>query len=483
VVFFLRLCLFLLEFRAARAHGRFLKLNIRCIENYPLCPSCGHLEPERHISMDFKVFDFLDAALVSNESHEAKASRTPSVWPSEASAIRTDKRFWEIVGKCHRASFFRMTGQAQSRSVDPIGAWRWVTGRQIESHMTALAKVTKPQIFLAGGVKLFVSDIYLPLEMDLNVIDPATGQAWIIESKTIYGHYANKEIMELGSPKNENVLQICMYLLEVKTGKRLKELIKYSVEERRKLDQANLDRISRGERTLPHRNRVEADLELLEKVNDGPVGAKLTYISRDECERREFNISIMQDFDGFHYPVVDGMPNKVFTIESIYERYRTLQNYWFVARLEGVKRMEAKGILPPSTLELVLAPGDVGRSMTDGPQLTKEERAAEKQYLDALDKEVRNLPASFWPPAEYEYSYSPEKIEQMRAAGEISKSKYENYKLPKTSKSKAKLTRIGDFHCDYCPHQSLCLPQQQPQLAYQMFDISNLDENVEVEIG
>lgn len=433
--------------------------------------------------MDFKVFDYLDAALIAAETHDPKASRTPSVWPSEASALRVDQRFWKIIGKCHRASYFRMTAQAQTNKVDPIGAWRWVTGRQIETHMTELAKITKPGIFLANGVKLFVPDIYLPLEMDLVVIDPATKQAWIVESKTIYGHFANQQIMEQGEPKPENVMQICMYLLEVKTGKRLKELITKSVEERNKLDQLNAERRERGEREIPNRNRVEADLELLTQVDDGPVGAKLTYISRDECERKEFNISIMKDFDGFHYPVVDGIPKKIFTIESIYDRYKTLQGYWFRARLEGVKRLEAKGIFPPDTLELVLSPGDVGRSLTDGPKLSKEELGAEMDYLGKLEKEVRGLPSSFWPPAEYEWSYSPEKIDQMFAAGEISKTKYGNYKLPPTSKSKARITRIGDFQCNYCPFQGMCLPEQRPELAYQIFDLSNLEEDVEVEIG
>jgi hypothetical protein len=218
-------------------------------------------------------------------------------------------------------------------------------------------------------------------------------------------------------------------------------------------------------------------------IDDGPVGAKLTYISRDECERREFDISIAKDFDGFHYPVVDKIPKKIFTIESIYERYKTLQGYWFQARLEGVNRLEAKGIFPPDTVELVLSPGDVSRSLTDGHKLGPEELKAELEYYTKLEKEVRGLPAEFWPPAEYEWSYSPEKIEQMFTAGEISKTKYNNYKLPKTSKSKAKLTRIGDFQCSYCAFQGLCLPQQKPEMAYQIFDLSNLEEGVEVEIG
>lgn len=427
--------------------------------------------------MDFKIFDYLDKALVLEESSDVRASKTPSVWPSEASAVRSDRRFWNIVGKCHRASYFRMTGQPQTRPVDPVGAWRWVTGRQIEAHMTELAKLSDPKIFLAAGVRLFVPDIYLPLEMDLVVIDPITKQAHITESKTIYGPYARKEILQNGTPKNENVLQIVMYLLEVKTGKRLKELVKSSIEERTKLDEI------KATTGREHRNRVEADLELLETADDGPVGAKLTYISRDECERREFDVSITQDFDGFHYPVVDGIPNKIFTVESIYERFKTLQNYWFNARLAAYRKLQDKGIIAPETLELVLSRGDIGRSMTDVRQLTKEQKAAEYKYMDVLEEEVRKLPNKFWPPAEYEWSYSPDKIDQMFAAGAIGKTKYNNYKLPKTSKNKQKLTRIGDFHCDYCQFAGLCLSTQRPDLGYQMFDLANLDEDVEVEIA
>jgi hypothetical protein len=145
---------------------------------------------------EFKVFDYVDAALVSQENREPRAARIPSVWPSEASADRIDKTEGPIVGSCHRKSFGRMVGWPITNQVDPVGAWRFVTGRSIEDHLTLLAKNSKPQIYAANGIRHFVKDIYLPFELDLVVKDPNTNRGWIVECKTVYGYQAEKEIIK-----------------------------------------------------------------------------------------------------------------------------------------------------------------------------------------------------------------------------------------------------------------------------------------------
>ena len=253
---------------------------------------------------DFQVFPLLDSALLSSEESIPYASKSPAVWPSEASAVRTDKSLWNNVGKCHRAAYYRMMG---FNVTNPVGApmcWRWVTGRQIESHLTELTKLTTPKIYVAHGVKLWVADLAVSLEIDVVTRDPESGRGCIIECKTYYGYNAAKEIVKEGHPKPENLMQVCLYLAEVRTGKRLKELIHQSLAERVRLDDIG----------IPHRYRCEADLEMVDKLDDGPVSAKLTYISRDDCQRTEFNIEIGEDFDGSHYPVVNGLPYKLFCI-------------------------------------------------------------------------------------------------------------------------------------------------------------------------
>lgn len=404
---------------------------------------------------NFRVLDYVDAALVSQEGRESKASRIPSVWPSEASATRIDKTESRIVGNCMRKSFGRMVGWPITNQVDPVGAWRFVTGRSIEEHLIKLAEVTKPSIYVANSVRHFVQDIYLPFELDLVTIDPETKRGWIVECKTIYGFLPKKQIIEEGKPKLENIMQATLYLLEIKTGKRLKEIIEAGVKEKSKLNaQAG------------HRNRIKADLNKLAEMDDGPIGTKLIYITRDTCDRQEFNITIQEDFDGSSYPCIDGMMWKTFTVESIYERYRTLQNYWYIARAEAERRLEAKGVTPPPTLCLVRGPGD---SPDHNQELTEDQKLSEYAYLDKLAKETAALPIQYWPDAEYQFQYTPDKIELLFQRGLLGKKKYDDWK-----KKRKGADSIGDWQCMYCPFKKVCVPHQNPGLAYQLYDIDDM---------
>ena len=400
----------------------------------------------KEVTMGYKVWPLIDDALIASESRTPKVSKIPSVWPSEASAVAKQNGESNILGKCHRASYLRMIGWEVTNSVDAPGAWRWVTGRKIEDHLTELAKHAK--IFVANGVRTIVRDLYLPLEMDLITIDPETNEGWIIECKTYYGYMAKKEIETNRQPKTSNLIKVCLYLNEFKTGKKLKEVIAESIEQKKS--------------GLDIRNRIEIDPETLARLDDGPLRAKLVYISRDECLRKEFDITIQEDFDGMHYPVVDGIMYRQFTIESMYQRYQVLQSYWFEARTEAVRRLEEKGIKKPETLSLVLKAGDP----IDNSPLSE----ADQEYLQKLDREVKLLPDSYWPPAEYEWSYSPEKVEKLYSIGEIGKIKYQDYKKRKPGKD-----RIGSFHCGYCSYKRVCVPKQGSGAYGQMFDLNHLD--------
>jgi hypothetical protein len=398
---------------------------------------------------DFKFWPLVDTAVIDTETHKiSKTSKIPSIWPSEASATAIQAGESSIVGKCHRASYLRMTGVPVTNSVDVVGSWRWITGRLIETHMTDMCKEAK--IFVANGVRTIVKEIFLPLEMDQIVLDPQTNQGWIIECKTYYGYMAKKDIETQGHPKINNLMQICLYLKEFPTGAKLKEVIRQSV-----TDKAG---------GLDHRNRIEVDDANLTRMNDGPLGAKLVYISRDECLRKEFTITIEQDFDGYHYPVVDGVMYRMFNIESIYDRYKTLQEYWFKARIAAIEQLAAKGCYKPSTLNLVLKHGDP----IDNKELTPEDL----QYLEYLEDTVRTLPDSYWPPAEYEFSYSKEKIEKLYSIGEIGKLKYNDWKKKKFGKD-----RIGSWNCAYCNYKRICVPKQSASFASLMYDVDTMELN------
>jgi hypothetical protein len=402
---------------------------------------------------NFKLFDYLDLALVKQESRDPKPSSVPAVWPSEASADRIDKSAFKIVGKCQRQSYLRMTGRPVSNQIDPMGAWKWVTGRMMEGTIVDLAKATSPSVYIANGVKHYVKEFYLPLELDLVVMDPRNKRGWIAECKTYDGYYAEKEIEVIGMPKLENLMQDCIYLLEAPTGKKMKEIIRTSIADRTRMDGLGLE----------HRNRIEANLEMMEAMDDGPMGAKLIYVSRGKCNRTEFDVSIAEDFDGSHYPVVNGQMYKIFTVESVYERYRTLQGYWFRARREAVRLLQEKGVNPPATLKLVLAPGD-DRSREEGAEpLTPEQKLIEGAYIDALNRQTWILPDEFLPPAEYEWAYSAEKIEKMNSMGLLTKKAYDGWKKKKE--------KVGDWQCLYCPQKQFCVPKQNPNWTYQVADL------------
>lgn len=430
--------------------------------------------------MSFEVFHYLDQAIVKQESRNPRPSRVPAVWPSEASAERLEQQFHKIVGKCMRQSYLRMIGRPIANQIDAWGAWKWVIGRVVEDVVVDLARVplselveTKEDqgddsqqatqeiyraVYVANGVRHYCRDLYLPLELDLVVRDPETNRAWICECKTYDGYYAAKEIETLGQPKLENLLQVLLYLLEIPTGAKLKQVINDSRAERERLDKLG----------AKHRNRIEVNQDNLDLVDEGPMGAKLLYVSRGEVNRTEFTISIEEDFDGSHYPVVNGQMLKIFTIESVYARFKDLQEYWFAARREGVRRLAEKNIQPPASLKLVLASGDdqIREESAEYIRPTPEQKAEEDAYIAALEQEVIRLNPEFLPPAEYQWAYPAEQIELMYAAGQLTKKAYEGWKK--------KGDKVGDWQCKYCAHKAYCIPLENPQWAHDVYQADEL---------
>src|ERR1035441_4237424 len=170
-----------------------------------------------------QVFTLIDKAMLAQESREAYYSRTPRVWPSEASAELFDKREAGIAGGCHRKSYFRMTGEPPSNQIDTVAPLPFRTGRAMELDIVTLAKAAG--IFVAAGVRYHVADIDLPLELDLVVREPQSGRMYIVENKTTYGYTANKKVIKDGHPRLEGVIQSSIYLNEFSTGEILKEII------------------------------------------------------------------------------------------------------------------------------------------------------------------------------------------------------------------------------------------------------------------
>lgn len=427
----------------------------------------------------FNVFDYIDQVLVDTEKRESWTAKEPKVWPSAASVELFDQTVHKIAGKCMRSVFLGMIGCTPSRGLSPEGAWKMVIGKLLENQMTGYAKTPVPDedpsdpetkgrtrsIHIASGIRIQVPDIMLSFEIDMIALDPKTFQGVIVEQKTFStkNYQKAKEVLKEGKPALDNLIQICIYLMEVKTGSNLKVLISNGVAAR-KLEEAKYDEdVARGAKPKPKRNRIEVTPANLEAMDNGPLSAKLAYLDRADGFRKEMNISIETDpFDELTYPVVDGQVWKLFPLESIYARFKVLQGFFYNSRMEAETLLFDRKINPPASIDHILLP-------------TWEQRRdfyeAENAYYEALGAEMRALPSSFWPPAEYEFDYSAEKIEKMWTLGLVAKTRYEGWKKKHKGKE-----RIGDWQCRFCDHGFACLKVENPQMAYLLADLSAVDE-------
>ena len=348
------------------------------------------------------VFEELDKALIEMETWNPRMSLEPVVWPSEASATLADQIESEGIGGCRRASYYRMTGQPITNPMDAVGAQVVRLGRAVEKEL--FEQATEAELCVATGVKYYVKDISLSFEMDGILLDKNTKQGIIAEVKSFDGYYATKQIVKEGRPKLEHVLQLVVYLNEVRTGKRLKEGI------------AICQFLAQGDSEgAKHKNRIKVYPERLEQMGDGELAGKLLYMARAGREKREFDIGIYLDPDGNHYPSVDGVPWKVFTIESIYNRFAQVQACWKAATDKAKEILEKKGVSPPTLT-------------ADGKDnLTEEDKKALSEYWDKVRAEIAEMD-EFLPAADYQYKYQADKIKKLHEAGKIPDKNYKKWK-------------------------------------------------------
>lgn len=406
--------------------------------------------------MSFKLFQYLDKALVSMESRSDYVSKSARVWPSEASAILFDPSTTPVIGGCHRKIFYRLTGEKTTSQMDAVGGRRVRTGKSVEEDVTQQAM--EAGLHIASGVRHYVPSVDLAFELDLVVLDPATGQPVICENKSIYGYDTTKKIFgnsyQKGKPKLEHLLQILLYINEIHSGAVFKSVVEAAV-----LDKPN-----------NKRNRVRTTEDNLAIVkDDAQIYGKLCYETRDTCETCEFDVEIYEDFDGLHYPVVNGDIWKIFTVESIYNRFEIVQEYYNKAQKEAIGRLQAQDIIRPVSL-----PEGTDKDAVIGW------KEAEKVYWDRVGEEMRRLGPEYLPPNDYEWQYSDNKIESLRSKGLISDTKWKEYQTWKKGKRrKAGTPHIGDWQCGYCSYRLACIPLQKPELAGMCNDLVQIKDDTD----
>lgn len=407
----------------------------------------------------FRLFEQLDKALVELEKREDFTSKSARIWPSEASAVLLEPKKTNIVGGCHRRTFYRLLGTKTLSQMDAVGARRVRTGKAVEDDTTFQAQTAG--IHIASGVRMHVPTVDLAFEIDLIVVDPQTMQAVICENKSIYGYIATKEIIKLGMPKMEHLIQTLIYINEIRTSGHLKQVIADCV----------------ATKDTNKRNRIkvtQANLDVL--ADDLKTYGKICYETRDTCETREFDIGIYEDFDGLHYPTVDGKILQIFTIESIYERFETIQGYFNIVQAKAIESLLAKGTTRPVKPENIIDSEMQSEHDKEQFRIEKAFKEAEKVYWNLVGEEMRSLGPNFLPPADFQYKYADDKIENLYQQGLIGEVKYKEWKSYKNGRRrKPGIPIIGDHQCKYCPFKLTCIPIEYPELKPIIEDIIAAD--------
>jgi hypothetical protein len=400
----------------------------------------------------FKLFEHLDKALVGMEKRDDWTSKSARLWPSESSAVLLEPTVAGFAGGCGRKVYYRLTGEKTTSQMDPVGARRVRTGKAVEEDTTLQAM--EAGLHVASGVRHYVPNIDLAFELDLVVLDPQSSQPVICENKSIYGYMAQKEIIggpyAKGKPKLEHVLQTLIYINEIRSGANLKQIIA----------------TAQADKPTNPRNRVRVtDVNLGMIKDDATVYGKICYETRDTCLTAEFDIEIYEDYDGLHYPQVNGDVWRIFTVESIYERFEQIQGYFNRSQAEAIRRLQEQGTIRPASL----------------PAEASEEaviawKGQEKAFWERVGEEMRRLPVSYLPPADYRYRYTDIAIESFAEKGFIGKTKFAEWKSWKNGKSrKWKESKIGpiigDWQCRYCPYKFPCIALEYPDLAPMVNDV------------
>ena len=310
---------------------------------------------------------------------------------------------------------------------------------------------------------MYIPGLDMAFGLDLVVLDPQSGQPVICENKSIYGYMSSSQILgnktHKGRPKLEHVLQTLIYINEIRTGNVLKQVIASAV-----ADKANNKR---------NRVRITEDNLALVK-DDAQIYGKICYETRDTCETVEFDVEIYEDFDGSHYPQIDGEVWKIFTVESIYERYETLQGYFNRAQGEAVRVLTERGVVRKER-RVNTYTSDHSGTLAWGEEekvIDAEYKRTESEYWTLVGEEMRRLSLEFLPPADYQYRYSDQKIELLASKDLIGQTKYKEWKTWKNGKRrKSGVPIIGDWQCRYCPYKFPCISLEYPDLKSMVMDM------------
>jgi len=191
-----------------------------------------------------KEWSFFDHVLKAIAKPRPGDPRSPTLWPSEATAeVINEYGEKEVLGKCRRSTFFRYVKahtnyfveeqddwkellaeiDEKYRSVDDYMRFIWAQGELYEEYLIAKAKETG--VFITEQAPIYIRSHNISGKRDIEIINPETGKYVIAEAKSVYGYGANVVLgtdadrnprrrdvtPKMGTPRDSNLMQIGIY--------------------------------------------------------------------------------------------------------------------------------------------------------------------------------------------------------------------------------------------------------------------------------
>jgi len=237
-------------------------------------------------------------------------------WPSEARVQFTNQfHEEEILGKCKRATFYRLKGLKPTNPPTGKSQILFLLGHTVEAQVVEIWK--QMGIWENNSVRFENREKNLSGEFD--VVLREGDRKYGVEVKSFYGYYANKQILGHwsgrgankrfvnGRPKDEHLMQAALYA-----------------------------------------DHTRGTLE----------GFKLFYASRDNNEFKEFNITVNEGGTIF----INGAADNRFTINDVYRSYAELGEHIANDDLPG-----KDFVFEPSDerVKVLFERGDVSKSAFD----------------------------------------------------------------------------------------------------------------------
>lgn len=187
---------------------------------------------------DDKLWSFYEHVTEAISQGRPGDPRQPTLWPSEATCVVTDKNGNDkVVGKCRRAAFFRYVKSFTDFFTEEVPNYRpildelnrfkvgvspymrfiWAQGELYEDYLIGVAKTSG--VFKTEQAPIYIRKYNVSGKRDIEVVNPKTGKLSILEVKSVYGFGANSALGTesarrrglLGEPRESNLMQIALY--------------------------------------------------------------------------------------------------------------------------------------------------------------------------------------------------------------------------------------------------------------------------------